>query len=558
MLFRGDRLIHLPPKELAALRLFLAHPGQIITSQQLKQELWGDVHVTPDSIPKCVSSLRARLEPVDCIQTIYKRGYRFSGEVTLMDSQRGVLPRLAIMPFSIGYTVPEHLGLAVAEETTMRLANMPRPIVSVLARDSVFTLAERGLTAHQVGEALKADLVLAGSISCLTAHYRLRAEMIRVEDGTQIWVEDVLILKSRIAGLEAELSRRLNFRLGLEDVSFSTGQEGTSPQIREAYETFQRARYEWQTLQRHRMQDGLQHLSRATEMDPSLVAAKVDLVHLCVTQTFYGFMSPASAAELVHRTADSVPDLAGRAEAILPALGWVNFHYDHNLPAALWAFSLSEHLKHNPWNTRVRTMFELSRRHFPEAIEMLQEALHDDPYSPWLHNRLAWALHLAGLARESMDQVQQSILLFPGHEGTSLYGAAILAYNGEKQRAVELSRDLAQRLPYFDLATTIKAYALACAGLEDEARTILERLQWLSRERFVLKSLTPAAYVALGEYEIAISELRAAEANRCPWYFQTLADPRLAPLHTHPEFVEMCALLANMEAGADSDTQPQG
>ena len=71
------------------------------------------------------------------------------------------------------------------------------------------------------------------------------------------------------------------------------------------------------------MQDGLQHLLRATELDPSLIGARVDLVNLCVAQGFYGFMSPAMAADIVRRAAESTPDLASRAQAILPALGWV-------------------------------------------------------------------------------------------------------------------------------------------------------------------------------------------------------------------------------------------
>ena len=76
-LWRGETVVRLPPKELAALRLLLAHSGQVVSPAQLKQELWGDVHVTADSVPKCLSSLRARLEPDACIQTVYKRGYRF-------------------------------------------------------------------------------------------------------------------------------------------------------------------------------------------------------------------------------------------------------------------------------------------------------------------------------------------------------------------------------------------------------------------------------------------------------------------------------------------------
>jgi tetratricopeptide (TPR) repeat protein len=307
------------------------------------------------------------------------------------------------------------------------------------------------------------------------------------------------------------------------------------------------------------MQDGLQHLSRATELDPSLIVAKVDLVHLCVTQAFYGFMSPAVAADLVRRTAESesgrwgeesVSDLPLCAEAILPALGWVNFHVDRNLPAALWAFSLSAHLPHDPWITRVRAMFALSRHRFAEAIELLRAALRQDPFAPWLHARLAWALHLAGQAEESIERIRQTLALFPEHESAALYGSVILAFNGDAGRAAELAQGLVQRSPYFDLATAVHAYALACGGRKDEAHAILERLEWMSRERFVLSSFTPAVYVALGDLDAALSHLRTADEARCPWFFQMLADPRLKPLHGRPEFVAMQASLTGMEAAA--------
>jgi DNA-binding winged helix-turn-helix (wHTH) protein/tetratricopeptide (TPR) repeat protein len=570
-LFREEAVVHLPPKELAALRCLLANAGQIVPPLQLRKKLWGEVHVTADSVPKCISSLRARLEPEEFIQTVYKRGYRLTGEVRRFGvAPAEVLPRLAILPFDTNYAVPEYLGAAIAEETIARLSNARHPRICVLARDSVFTLAQNGLTAQQLGETLKADLVLTGTLRALPASYRLRTEMIRVKDGAQIWVEDILVPKIRIAGLESELVGRLLFRLGAEvpgdgsrqlgrnaggfSISAAAEQEN-SPQHREAYEIFQRARYEWQTLQRHRMQDGLQHLSHAAELDPTLISAKIDLVHLCVTQAFYGFMSPSVAADLVRRTAESIPDFPHGSEAVLPALGWVHFHADHNLPAAIWAFSLTSHLPHDPWVTRVRAMFELSRHHFAAAITLLRKALQEDPYSPWLHNRLAWALHLDGRATESVEHVRRGISLFPGHEGTSLYGSVILAYNGHTERATELAQKLTQHLPYFDLATAVHAYALACSGRTDEAHAILERLQWMSRERFVIRSFTPAVYVALGDHDAALAELRTASEDRCPWFFQMLADPRLKPLHGHPEFARMGEILSSMEAAAAQDPE---
>jgi DNA-binding winged helix-turn-helix (wHTH) protein/tetratricopeptide (TPR) repeat protein len=589
---------HLPPKELAALRLLLAHAGQVVSPVQLKTALWGDVNVTADSVPKCLSSLRARLEPEACIQTVYKRGYRFTAEVRRDGATPAGTPlRLAIMPFTTGYSVPEHLGSAMAEETTASLSRACHDAVAVLARDSVFDLAQRGLTAQQIGQDLKADLVLTGTLQAFCSHYRLRAEMIRVEDGTQIWVEDLLAPHSRTGVLERELMQRLAYRLGAgapSDRSSSLGwgdrssspgwgagvpsdsalssewkmadldisaaadseiEDESGPRRAEAYEIFLSGHHEWQTFHRHRMQDGMQRLLRAIELDPTLISAKVDLARLCVAQGLYGFMPPSASADLVRRMAESIPDLPNQAEALLPALGWVNFHFDRNLPAALLAFSYSAHLPHDLWTTRARSMVAVSRHRFAEAIELLRAAIGIDPFSPWLQSRLAWALHLDGQASASMEQIRKTIDQFPNREGTSLYGSVILAFNGEAEQAAEMAQGFAQRSPHFDLASAAHAYALACAGRADEARVVLERLQWLGRERYVARGFTPAAYLALGDQEAALAELRVVDEARCPWFFQTLADPRLKPLHGNPEFERMRAILPAMEAEVEQDLE---
>jgi tetratricopeptide (TPR) repeat protein len=195
-------------------------------------------------------------------------------------------------------------------------------------------------------------------------------------------------------------------------------------------------------------------------------------------------------------------------------------------------------------------MFALSRRRFAEAIALLTAAMEIDPYSPWLSSRLALAYHLDGQADASMEQIKQAISLFPGHEGSNFYGAMILAHNGETEKAVDLAADLSRRLPYFDMATSVHAYALACAGQTVESRTLLERLDWLSRERFVMRTMNAATLLKLGETEAAIAELQRAAEARCPWFFQMLADPRLKPLSGQPEFVDLEAILPQMESAA--------
>jgi DNA-binding winged helix-turn-helix (wHTH) protein/tetratricopeptide (TPR) repeat protein len=554
ILSRGDKIIHLPPKELAALQLLLAHAGHIVSAQQLKKALWPDVHVSDDSVSKCLSSLRELLAPDEPIQTVYKRGYRFVAEIRNIGTHADQkLPRLVIVPFATEMNVAPHLGASVAEETIALLASDPLSPIRVLARDSAFSLAARGIHAHKVGEMLQADLALTGTLRSLASHFRLRVEMIRVADGTQIWVEDMLVPRDRAAGLESELAHRLFVRLGTCDSLQSkpaASSRADRPGHREAYELFLLGHHEWQSLQRHRVQEGIEHLSSAIEHDPPLYEAHIDLANATVVQILCGFAAPAQAAEQIRKTVEAIPASVEGAEAILPAMGWVRFHVDHDLAGALRDFSASSHLPHETSITRVRAMFALSRHRFSEAITLLKDALQTDPYSPWLNARLAWAFHLAGESEQSLAQAEHALEIFPDHASTNLYGSIILAFNGKSDRALSVSENLVRRLPNFDPATGVYGYALAQSGRLDEARSILERLQWLSRERFVLGSLTALICASLGDTESAIAELKTAEASRCPWFFQALADPRFASLHHHPEFAKMRATLDQVEKAA--------
>ena len=552
---KDNNEIHLPPKELAALRALLAKAGHIVTTKELKTAVWGDVHVSADSVPRCISSLRTALAPTDCIQTVYKRGYRLVGPAQPSDEHSSDrLPRLAILPFKGTEQVPEHLGAAIAEDVMARLSGGQEAHFSILARDSVFTLAQRGHSAERIGRVLYADFVLAGSLRAGITDYRLRVEMIRVEDETQVWVEDFLVPQSRTAGLETVLVQRLIARFernGELSLKAHAEEDPKDDAVRlAAFRYWQRGRQDVQSLRGHRMRDGVETLWRAAELDGSLTGARVTLVYACVAQEFCGLVSPVTAMEQARRAARTLPENDESGRAILPALGWMRFHFERNLKQALEAFEESDDLPHDPWRTRARVMFALSRKRFGESMEILNRALHVDPYAPWLHARLAWALHLAGEAAESMRKVHEALMAAPDGESACFYGSIILAYNGEADRAVELADGLVKRSAFLDLALAAQAYALARAGRRDEAEGLLERLQWLSRERYVSSSFIAAARLEVGDATGALAELRGADEARCPWFFQTLADPRLKALHTTPEFVQMQNELKRMESDA--------
>ena len=261
ILLRGSAVITLTPKELAVLRRLLADAGNVTLISELRQAGWGETHVSADSLPRCISSLRARLEPAQCIATVYKRGYRLTVPVlatpdvaTLdMTSEAAVtglaaksdlassglansslspagdvaargsmsssltgpqgLPRLAILPFQTKNQVPAHLGSEIAEATMLRLGRARTAVVDVLASSTVFDLATRGLAAPEVGELSGAHLVLAGTITSQSLHFRLRAEMFRVQDAVQLWVEDFFVPRELIEIADAHLARLISARI---------------------------------------------------------------------------------------------------------------------------------------------------------------------------------------------------------------------------------------------------------------------------------------------------------------------------------------------------------
>jgi len=549
-LFHGDTQIHLAAKELAALRILLRHAGKLVTAAQLQHELWGDVHVTPDSVPRCISSLRMRLGSDSCIQTVYKQGYRLlAGVQQDRETAEAPIPRLAIMPFAGGAGVPNHLGSAVAEEATAQLTLQRPRLFSMLARDSVFTLAARGMSAQQVGEALKAATVLTGTIQAMPAHYRLRAEMVLVEDGTQLWVEDVLVPRERLADLAANVVERLAFRSGCA----LPGPETATAMDPHAYDLLLRARHEWQSLDRNRMDEGVRHLQRAAELDPKLEQVPLDLVRASAARELLGFITPADAAQQVRKVAEGLQDTPRVAEAIAPALAWMAFHVDRDLPAALEVAQSGHALPMDSWGLRLRALFAAGRHHFDEAGAILEHALGQDPYSPWIGAALAWMHHLAGRVDESARQIRRCLEIAPGHPAPRLYGGMILAFQGDTQQAVNLTSDLTRHAPHFDMALAIHAYALARHGERAQAEECLERLQWLTRERYVMRSFSAAAYMALDDAESALAELTAAEENRCPWFFQMIADPRLHGLRHRAEFQKFLAIVEHMETGVSEE-----
>jgi len=84
-LFRRGKEVELTAKEFRLLTYFAARAGRALTRDDILDAVWGNsVIVTPRSVDRCVTTLRAKIEPDPhnpvYIQTIRDIGYRFEAD----------------------------------------------------------------------------------------------------------------------------------------------------------------------------------------------------------------------------------------------------------------------------------------------------------------------------------------------------------------------------------------------------------------------------------------------------------------------------------------------
>jgi len=256
----GREELSVEPKVMDVLCQLLQRPGQVLSRDELINEVWGDAYPTDEGLTRNISTLRRLLRNMDAdrdyIETIPKRGYRLIQPVTsghLEKNERSEVaaalsvtpsvaptpsPTLAVLAFDnvskdpdLGYLsdgISEEILLSVSKGTDIKL----------IGRTSSFQYRGVEKTAANIHRNLGATHVLDGSVRRVGEQLRIHAELVECSTETICWSErfdgsmaDAFSLEDEIAAAVADA---LNIR-------FAPGQPDgkVSP---EAYEYFLKAR----------------------------------------------------------------------------------------------------------------------------------------------------------------------------------------------------------------------------------------------------------------------------------------------------------------------------
>jgi eukaryotic-like serine/threonine-protein kinase len=455
----------------------------------------------------------------------------------ISSGQRRAIDSIAVLPLSnaAGDAEAEYLCDGITETIISRLSRLNG--LRVMSRSSVFRYKGADVDPIAAGRALNVGAVVSGRVLHRGDDLVVRAELVDLSDGSQLWGEqynrkmaDVFAVENEIA---TQISENLRLRLsGEEKQSLTRG----STQSAEAYRLYLQGRFYWNKRTGEGIRKGIEYFRRAIEADPSYAGAYAGLAHSYGVLGFHAIEPPGEtfpkAKAAAMRALELDPTLA---EARAP-LAYSVFYHDWD-----WKTAESEArrcLEEAPGDATAHNYyasFLTALGRFDEALRLWQRAKELDPLS--LINRAAtgWCLFFARRYEEAIRESEKTLEMDPtfviAHGVLGLASGRLSNHARaieELRKAVEVSSSTRYLA---DLA-----YAFAKAGREDEARATLADLERLSSTRYVSPYFVAEAHAALGETERAFSRLEEAFAERSHGLTFLKSDPNLDDLRPDPRF----------------------
>jgi len=494
ILFRGAEPLALGQRAIALLRMLAERAGEPVSKDALIGAAWPGLFVEENNLAVQIAALRRVLggEPggEGWIQTLPRRGYRFTGPVRLRDAAAAPSgagapelllpnqPSIAVLPFQNMSGDPEqdYFADGMVEEITTSLSRFRS--LFVIARNSSFTYKGRPVEVKQVGRELGVRYLLEGSVRKAGEQLRITGQLIDTVSGAHLWadrfdggLEDVFRLQDQVT--ESVVGA---IALRLERAEIDRVRRKPTGSL-DAYDTylgglagFHRPPF----ASREGTAEALRLFRRAIELDADFAAAYAMAAYCYVTRKGNGYMTDhqREVAEAA-RLAQQAVELAGDDAFAVGTRGFVLAYLAQDLEAG--AALIDRALALNP-NLAVAWYYggyvKLWLGEPEAAIARLARAMRLsplDPTMPRMQTATADALFYAGRYDEAAAWAATTLRDLPDHHNALRIAAASNALAGRPELArtsIERLRELQPTLSLSTLHLTQGPYRRA----EDVAR----------------------------------------------------------------------------------------
>jgi TolB-like protein/DNA-binding winged helix-turn-helix (wHTH) protein/tetratricopeptide (TPR) repeat protein len=438
-LSRGEIAVHLRPKVMDVLVLLAAHPGEVVSKEEIINAVWAKKFLGDAVLSRAVFELREAVgddaQHPTFIETVAKRGYRLLAPVgppspaeveppgpgpqrasatrwriavavaalaaavvatwlTLgraapraAEAPARTATRIVVLPFvNLGSPEDDYFAAGITDEITGRLTSVPG--IAVISRDSADHYASSSKTHHEIGRELGVDYVLDGTVRWDRARdrrssVRITPRLIRVRDDTQVWANAYDRVIEDIFGVQSEIARNVIAEVGIALKEPARDELDSKPtESIDAYQAFLRGMYHSASVYRSEqsLRLGLQMLERAVQIDPGFAVAWAEIARVRAVMYLDGFDRTERSHTEARQAIDRALKLAPDSPRVRFNLGLYCYWFDNNYQRALDEFATARKARGDWADIRVAEAYVLRRAgRWHEALQDLDKAAELDP-----------------------------------------------------------------------------------------------------------------------------------------------------------------------------------
>jgi TolB-like protein/DNA-binding winged helix-turn-helix (wHTH) protein len=489
--------VKLEPRTMRLLVCLAEHAGEVVSVEQLLDQVWKDVVVTPNSVYHAVAALRRVLgdstkEPT-YIANILRRGYRLVAPVApwldspgTSDSELSAVPQvvrpkpekratlarrvrwlgialllvlalalsylylvkpaphkvmLAVLPFQnlSGDPGRDYFSDGMTEELITQLGSLDPSHLGVIARTSSMHYKGSQKDIAEIARELGVNYVLEGSVRGSSERVRVTAQLIATNDQTHLWAESFDRDPSDVLRLQGDVARAIAGRIELtlpeQATARLTRTASLDPQAHEAY----LQGLQVQNLRtRQGFEQAITEFKRAVALEPKYADAYAALARTYSLGTVVGLGPPAEMWRQAGDAAAKALQIDDSVASAHTTMGFVHAHTDFDWAAAEREFHRGIEL--NPSDASGHLFFSNSflspfGRH-DEAIAEMKTAIRLDPLSPPIDSFLGRTYLWARRYDDALTQWQHCIQRFPNFPINHVRLAHLYTYIGKFDEAI--------------------------------------------------------------------------------------------------------------------------
>src|SRR5581483_7418264 len=473
-----------------------------------------------------------------------------AGNLSTSDLPTTVLPRkrrstskiinsLVVLPFDNASTDQqmEYLSDGITESITNGLSQIPK--LRVVPRSTAFRYKGNQADPLVVGNNLEVRGVVTGRVLQVGELLVVRAELIDVDQQSQLWGEEYRRGMGDIFAIQEEISREISSKLRLH----LSGDERKRLAKRytentEAYHFYLKGRYYTNKRTTDWIKKGIEHFQQAIELDQKYALAYAGLADA------YAFLASSTGecrpTEWYPKAKDAALKALQLDEMLAEAhasLGFSRLLYDWDFDSAKREFKRAIKLNPSFANAHDGYSFYLKATgQHEKAIRACQDAQKLEPLSLFATISLGWAYYFARDYDQAVSQHRKALEMDPQSAFAHWNLGMALVQLDKMDEAIEAFR---QADTHSGGGLTFKAhlgFALALAGQHDEARGIITELETMARQRYVSSYHFAIIYLGLGEFDRTFDYLDSACDERSGFMSFIKVEPMLDPLRSDPRF----------------------